>query len=128
MLRSSIVKPGGELVSAEAHKKVGARFERIEEVKAAVAAARALTRPAGEVDHKARAGEFFGKPRRHDAYDALVPVLTRQHERAALALGQAFHLLDGAAEKSCSTLWRSRVEFAQLARELFRADGIVGEQ
>ena len=121
-------KARGELVSAEAHKKVGARFERIEEVKAAVAAARALTRPAGEVDHKARAGEFFGKSRRHNAHDALMPVLAGQHERTALALGKVLHLLDGAAENVLLHALALAVELAQLARELFRADGIVGEQ
>lgn len=115
-------------MSAEAHKKVGARFERIEEVKAAVAAARALTRPAGEVDHKARAGEFFGKSRRHNAHDALMPVLAGQHERTALALGKVLHLLDGAAENVLLHALALAVELAQLARELFRADGSVGEQ
>ena len=66
---------GGELVPAEAHEQIGARLERIEEVKAAVAAAGALAGPVGEVDHKARAGKFFGKPGRHDADNALMPVL-----------------------------------------------------
>ena len=47
-------KARGELVSAEAHKKVGARFERVEEVKAAVAAARALALVAIEADHDRR--------------------------------------------------------------------------
>ena len=116
-------------MSAEAHKKVGARFERIEEVKAAVAAARALTRPAGEVDHKARAGEFFGKSRRHNAHDALMPVLAGQHERTALARGKVLHLLDGAAENVLLHALALAVELAQLARaSFFCADGIVGEQ
>ena len=64
-----------KLVPAEAHEKVGAGLERAEEVEAAVAAAGALARPVGEMDHKARAGEFFGKAGGNDAHNALMPVL-----------------------------------------------------
>ena len=121
-------KARGELMPAEAHKKIGAGFKRVEEVKAAVAAARALTGAAGEVDHKAWAGEFFGKAGGHNAHNALMPVLARKHERAALALGQRLHLLNGAAEDILLHALPLTVEFAQLAREFFRAGGIVGEQ
>lgn len=57
-----------------------------------------------------------------------MPVLAGQHERTALALGKVLHLLDGAAENVLLHALALAVELAQLARELFRADGIVGEQ
>ena len=88
----------GELVPAEADEQVTARLERGKEVEAAVAAAGALAHAAGEVDHEAGTGEFFGKARGDDADHALMPFLAREHERVALGGGEGVHLLDGAAE------------------------------
>ena len=105
----------GELVPAEADEQVAARLERGKEVEAAIAAAGALAHAAGEVDHEAGTGEFFGKTRGDDADHALMPFLAREHERVALGGGEGVHLLDGAAEDILLDALALAVEVAQLA-------------
>ena len=118
----------GELVPAEADEQVAARLERGEEVEAAVAAAGALAHAAGEVDHEAGTGEFFGKTRGDDADHALMPFLAREHERVALGGGEGVHLLDGAAEDILLDALALAVEVAQLAGEPLGLGGVLREQ
>ena len=77
MFFSSNGKARRQLMAAEAQQQVGAGLQRGEQVEPAPAAAGALARAAGQVDHKAGTGVFLRQAGGHDAHHPLVPACRR---------------------------------------------------
>jgi len=80
-----------QLVAAKAQKQVAAFLQRGKEIEAPPAAAGALSRVAGNMDHKAGAGVFLAEAGGHDAHHALVPLMVSQDQGVPLLRR---HLLD----------------------------------